>query len=358
MILSLQQFDTEGSFLREVQNCLSDAARCKILVIQTSFEDGVHSAQLIASAKYSAINEINKIQGNQGCILVYFITKLSRMESGASYVGFHGGLWQSVHIDDLCKSTVMVSDVTRLQDVTISQLFKPEGNSELETEHGAGDSLEEPMETEAAGSEEAPGVDLGTEGSTATGNAEQGGSHIMDTTSLLRSCIQSAVGTLRDQDGRQRSMRRVEILLGLLDEDDDDEVKAAFLRASKARLYVLLKQQEDQSLFNMKEWVTREASNQDALQEAGTFRYWAMGGVARCGSGTRAPRPWTARPRASSASSVRFRAVPVFPKGGRMVWVEVRWGLLDSGLLFCVCTFCRKNSAQLNKSRMCVPAGC
>ena len=133
---------------------------------------------------------------------------------------------------------------------------------------------------------------------------------------------------------------------------------AAFLRASKARLYVLLKQQEDQSLFNMKEWVTREASNQDALQEAGTFRYWAMGGVARCGSGTRAPRPWTARPRASSASSVRFRAVPVFPKGGRMVWVEVRWGLLDSGLLFCVCTFCRKNSAQLNKSRMCVPAGC
>ncbi|XP_026908049.2 E3 ubiquitin-protein ligase RNF213 isoform X1 [Acinonyx jubatus] len=272
MILSLQQFDTEGSFLREVQNCLTDAARCKILIIQTSFEDGVHSAQLIASAKYSAINEINKIQGNQGCVLVYFITKLSRIESGASFVGFHGGLWQSVHIDDLCKSTVMVSDVTRLQDVTISQLFKPEGDSELETGHGAGDSLEEPMETEDVGSEEAPGVDLGMEGSTAMGNAEQGGSHIMDTTSLLRSCIQSAVGTLRDQDGRQRSMRRVEILLGLLDEDDDDEVKAAFLRASKARLYVLLKQQEDQSLFNMKEWVTREASNQDALQEAGTFR--------------------------------------------------------------------------------------
>uniref|UniRef100_A0A8C9DCK3 E3 ubiquitin-protein ligase RNF213 n=1 Tax=Panthera leo TaxID=9689 RepID=A0A8C9DCK3_PANLE len=220
------------------------------------------SSPLIASAKYSAINEINKIQGNQGCVLVYFITKLSRIESGASYVGFHGGLWQSVHIDDLCQSTVMVSDVTRLQDVTISQLFKPEGDSDPE----------EPMETEAVGSEEAPGMDLGTEGSTATGDAEQGGSHIMDTTSLLRSCIQSAVGTLRDQDGRQRSMRRVEILLGLLDEDDDDEVKAAFLRASKARLYVLLKQQEDQSLFNMKEWVTREASNQDALQEAGTFR--------------------------------------------------------------------------------------
>lgn len=41
--------------------------------------------------RYSAINEINKIQGKKACISVYFITKLSRMESGASYVGFHGG---------------------------------------------------------------------------------------------------------------------------------------------------------------------------------------------------------------------------------------------------------------------------
>lgn len=41
--------------------------------------------------RYSAINEINKMQGNEGRIFVYFITKLSRMESGTSYVGFHGG---------------------------------------------------------------------------------------------------------------------------------------------------------------------------------------------------------------------------------------------------------------------------
>uniref|UniRef100_A0A673VDP0 Ring finger protein 213 n=1 Tax=Suricata suricatta TaxID=37032 RepID=A0A673VDP0_SURSU len=264
-ILSLQQFDTECSFLREVQNCLTDAAGCKILIIQTDFEDGVRSAQLIASAKYSAINEINKMQGNQDCILVYFITKLSRIESGASYVGFHGGLWQSVHIDDLHMSTVMVSDVTKLQDVAISQLFKPEEDSECK-------SRGSPMESEAAdGSGEAPGAGLGMEGSEATGSVEQGGSQIVDTTSLLRSCIQSAVGMLRDQDGRQRGMRRVEILLSLL--DADDQFKAAFLRASKARLHALLKQQEDQCLFNTKAWVAREASNQDALQEAGTFRH-------------------------------------------------------------------------------------
>uniref|UniRef100_A0A8C4L900 E3 ubiquitin-protein ligase RNF213 n=1 Tax=Equus asinus asinus TaxID=83772 RepID=A0A8C4L900_EQUAS len=260
-ILSLQQFDTEYSFLKEVRNCLKNKAKCKILIIQTDFEDGVHSAQLIASAKYSAMNEINKIEGNEGCILVYFITKLSRMGSGTSYVGFHGGLWQSVHIDDLRRSALMVSDVTKLQGAAISQLFRPEAQ------------CEEPMETGTETSGEVTEVEMETESET----SEKGRpdclcqqTQVLDTTSLLRSCIQSAVGMLRDQNEcSQRSVRRVEILLSLLNEDD----RSAFLRVAKMRLYVLLKKQEENYLHNMKEWVEREASNQDALQEAGTFRH-------------------------------------------------------------------------------------
>lgn len=37
------------------------------------------------------MNEINKTQGTKDFIFVYFVTKLSRMGSGTSYVGFHGG---------------------------------------------------------------------------------------------------------------------------------------------------------------------------------------------------------------------------------------------------------------------------
>jgi len=48
---------------------------------------------------------------------------------------------------------------------------------------------------------------------------------------------------------------------------------AAFLRVCKARLCALLEQQEENGFFNVKAWVSREALNQDALQEAGTFRY-------------------------------------------------------------------------------------
>lgn len=39
------------------------------------------------------------------------------------------------------------------------------------------------------------------------------------------------------------------------------------------RLHVLLKKQEENQTPTQKQWVTREAANQDALQEAGTFRY-------------------------------------------------------------------------------------
>ncbi|KAI5277308.1 hypothetical protein MUG91_G144n75 [Manis pentadactyla] len=275
-VLSLQLFYTEYSFLRGVRDCLTNTAKCKVLIIQTDFEDGVRSAQLIASAKYSAINEINKIEENQDCILVYFITKLSRMGSGTSYVGFHGGLWQSVHIDDLRRSTIMVSNVTKLQDVAISQLFKPEGMPELEMPGPRG-QCEELMETEPNRSGDTAEEEMETGGPEALGSGpcelgEGDMAQIVDTTTLLRSCIQSAVGMLRDQSKScQRNMKRVEILLGLLTEED--EFKATFLRVSKMRLYVLLTKQEESYICNMKEWVVREALNLDALQEAGTFRH-------------------------------------------------------------------------------------
>ncbi|XP_077022284.1 E3 ubiquitin-protein ligase RNF213 isoform X2 [Tamandua tetradactyla] len=273
-LLSLQQFDTEYSFLKEVRNCLTKTAGCKILIIQTDFEDGVRSAQLIASAKYSALNEINKMQVNKDRVLVYFITKLSRMGSETSYVGFHGGLWQSVHIDDLRKATAMTSDVTKLQGISISQLFAPADKAELERGYGAEDDSEEvDMETDKLGDMAEEEMETGSqEMESESAKAGRSDVLVLDTTSLLRSCVQTAVGMLRDEnESFKRNMQRVTILLSLLNEDD--EFRASFLRVSKTRLYFLLKKQEENYLHYMKEWVMREASNLDALQEAGTFRH-------------------------------------------------------------------------------------
>ncbi|XP_035253685.1 E3 ubiquitin-protein ligase rnf213-alpha-like isoform X3 [Anguilla anguilla] len=100
---------------------------------------------------------------------------------------------------------------------------------------------------------------------------EDGWEAVLDTTALVRSCVQSAVGMLRDQgEGGARSTRRVEILLTLL--ADSEELKAAFLTALKRRLHTLLVSYDGKS-FSSKNWVINEASNVDALQEGGTFRH-------------------------------------------------------------------------------------
>ncbi|XP_067319963.1 E3 ubiquitin-protein ligase RNF213 isoform X2 [Anolis sagrei] len=252
-IMFLQQFDTEHSFLKEIRSFLDATHGCKILIIQTDFENGSLSAQLVASAKYSAVNEINKIDLSEASVFVFFITKLLRVEGGSNYVGFHGGLWQSVHIDDLRTSQDMISDVTALRNITISQLFCTEMEKSAESHKSVmvnGVERKEEMEVSTA-----PRLET---------------NETLDTTVLLRSCVQSAVGMLRDQnEAANRSTKRIEILLGLLSKADD--LKAIFLNITNSRLFNLLKQQEN-NFYAMKEWVLREASNLNALQEAGTFR--------------------------------------------------------------------------------------
>ncbi|XP_013865501.1 E3 ubiquitin-protein ligase RNF213 [Austrofundulus limnaeus] len=257
-LLSLQQFDTEHSFLKKIRSFLTNGngkntePNNKVLIIQCDFDEASHSANLIASAKYSSINEINKItQENTGSrVFVYFITRLPRVEGGTSYIGFHGGPWRSVHIDDLRRSKDIVSDIKTLQNMTISQMFETKA------------PLPEAMEVD----------DLYTE--TEEEKAEESGSNnVIDTTLLLRSCVQSAVSMLSDHvKSGFRSTRRVAILLTLL--SDDDEIKGEFLEMLKKRVHSLLVIHDGNTLSSIKSnWVLKEASNIDALQEGGTFRH-------------------------------------------------------------------------------------
>ncbi|XP_038133385.1 E3 ubiquitin-protein ligase rnf213-alpha isoform X1 [Cyprinodon tularosa] len=257
-LLSLQQFDTEHSFLKKIRNFLTaehggTVACNRILIIQCNFDEPSKSTNLIASAKYSSLNEINKITheipGSK--VFVYFITRLPRMEGGTSYIGFHGGPWKSVHIDDLRRSKDIVSDIKTLQNMKISQMFETK-EAQLEA-----------METD----------DMYTE-SEHQELEESGLDNVVDTTALLRSCVQTAVGMLRDQVTTGfRSTRRVEILLTLLnDKDDKDEIKDEFLQTIKKRLHSLLLI-HDGNTFIKSNWVLKEASNIDALQEGGTFRH-------------------------------------------------------------------------------------
>lgn len=41
--------------------------------------------------RYTLVNEVNRVDLGEVSVFVYFIVKLSRVEGGTSYVGFHGG---------------------------------------------------------------------------------------------------------------------------------------------------------------------------------------------------------------------------------------------------------------------------
>ncbi|KAM9519265.1 E3 ubiquitin-protein ligase rnf213-alpha-like [Salvelinus alpinus] len=253
-LLSLQQFDTELSFRKKIREFLTpgDASSNKLLIIQSDLDEASHNASVIASAKYSAINEINKSKHEEieGKVFVYFITKLLRLDSGTSFVGFHGGPWRSVHIDDLRRSKDIVSDIRVLRNLAICQLFEekqdqPQGLDDIYT-----------------GTDK---HDMECEGQT-------GWKDVLDTTLLLRSCVQSAVGMLRDEmEGWFRNTRRVEILLTLLTDNEEKQGTAGFLSILKRRLHSLLETREKNTNLT-KNWVISEASNIDALHEGGTFR--------------------------------------------------------------------------------------
>ncbi|XP_078257499.1 E3 ubiquitin-protein ligase rnf213-alpha-like isoform X2 [Rhinoraja longicauda] len=239
-LCSLQQFETEHSFLKKIRHCIDSSQGNTILLIQTDFENNLQSANLIASAKYSTLNEINISKSDNRTVYIYFLTKLPRIEGGSAYIGFHGDPWQSVHIDDLRKSKDMFTDLTAFKGITISQLF---GRDPGEPESMIVDQEEEICDK----------------------------TKILDTTSLIRNCVQSAVSMLRDlHRSSSRSTTRVEILLSLLREDD--EFKASFLALMKQRLHSLLVKRDEES-FSAIEWMLREASNVEALQEGGTFRH-------------------------------------------------------------------------------------
>ncbi|KAM9311530.1 E3 ubiquitin-protein ligase RNF213 [Gastrophryne carolinensis] len=294
-ILSLQQFDTEFSFLKKIRSLLESSSGNVILIIQTDFEEGSQGANLVASAKYSAVNEINKVDLSGKSLFVYYITKLPRMQGGTTYVGFRGGLWQSIHIDDLRKSKDMIADVTALQNLSISQLFcvgdkreqmkkdvqKEDTETEMEVEiqdiYGEREiqpstadieiiseidiNIEDLMETEYNTPED---QEMETDVSQCKRD------DMLDTTMLIRSCIQNAIGLLRDDDNvESRSTKRIEILINILTTEND--IKRSFLKMVKLRLHGMLKMQEA-TTFHAAQWVKREAGNQKALQEAGTFR--------------------------------------------------------------------------------------
>ncbi|XP_069016032.1 E3 ubiquitin-protein ligase rnf213-beta [Embiotoca jacksoni] len=246
LLLSLHQFDTEVSFCNKIRSFLQDAGRSlHILLIQMDLEESHCSDELIASAKYCTMNYLMSLV-DQTCWVI-FIVKVSRIPSQSQYIGFQGGIWHSVHIDDLRDSDDMSLNLLVFCGTLISSLLKPalSGNhKDRETVRRKRNSKEDR-------------------------SADRAHLHSL---SLVKSCIQKAVSLLRDPDAvTSRSMQRVHVLLTLLGAGQQ-HVGAAFEKVLLSRLAEALAQREEM-MGAPKEWVSIEAKKRQALQEGGTLRY-------------------------------------------------------------------------------------
>ena len=109
--LSLQQFQTELQYTREIQRFLRgesgierrEGSHKKILLIQC--ERGAENAKLIACARHKTVDELKdwreeKREFNFEVCLIFLI-QLSREVHGSKFVSFCGGEWNTVHIDDI-----------------------------------------------------------------------------------------------------------------------------------------------------------------------------------------------------------------------------------------------------------------
>ncbi|KAM4715158.1 LOW QUALITY PROTEIN: E3 ubiquitin-protein ligase rnf213-beta [Anableps anableps] len=246
LLLSLHQFDTEVSFCNKIRTFLQNAGdSLHLLFIQMDLEESQCSDELVASAKYCTMNYMASMD-IQMCWVI-FIVKVSRIPSQSRYIGFQGGFWHSVHIDDLRDSEEMSLNLSDFCGTLISTLLK----SALQENHNVNE-----------------GMSL-TNNSEGDGKVERAHLH---SPSLVRSCIQKAVGLLRDPDNlTSRGMQRMHILLTHLS-TDQNPTSARFQRVLLSRLAETLAQREEM-MGAPKEWVSREAKKRQALQEGGTLRH-------------------------------------------------------------------------------------
>ncbi|XP_071387268.1 E3 ubiquitin-protein ligase rnf213-beta-like [Centroberyx affinis] len=246
LLLSLHQFDTEVSFCGKIRDFFQDTGpSLHILLVQMDLEESHCSDELIASAKYCTMNYLMSLDDRTCCVV--FIAKLSRIPSRSQYIGFQGGVWHSVHIDDLRDTEDMSLNLSVFCGTLISKLLCPALSEQMETEKKRRDS------------------EVNT---SVTLRAETAHLHSL---SLVRSCIQKAVGLLRDpSDSTPRSMQRMCILLTLLGTDQGHI--ARFQEVLLSRLAVALAQREEM-MCSPGEWVSREAKKRQALQEGGTLRH-------------------------------------------------------------------------------------
>lgn len=136
-------------------------------------------------------------------IHIVLIVQLPRLVGGCpTFVGFQGGRWLSIHIDELRPPTGQIPAIQFMVDRSVSELFDVAPSAT---------QVEDMDVEEEQKQEEITDIDMEI-----TADVFSGDTNLdkVDIVSLLRSCVQAAVARIDDESSR--STRRIELMLSLL----------------------------------------------------------------------------------------------------------------------------------------------
>jgi hypothetical protein len=258
----LQQFDTEQQFQKRLSEFYElESQNKRILLVQC--EAGDINSDLIACSRY-LIQEQRDLALNTGTTCGYsrhlvFVIQLPRVASSC-FVGFQGGAWEEVHIDELRPANqTLTPSITSLANKKISSLLGKV------VQLGSDDPVAE--STNEIGSETMDDV-----------NPEMcvEGPPVLNAEALLRACVHGAVSRLDEQEqSLDNASKRIHILLQLLPDDTRVDAIGCDQFYNQLKLQVIRLLEERDSRMDVEattNWVRNEALSHNSLQVGGTFR--------------------------------------------------------------------------------------
>ncbi|CAC5422253.1 RNF213 [Mytilus coruscus] len=257
-LLTLQSFDTEQQFCRQIRFILEKCAGSDSLLI-VQCDCGDQNADLIACARYSIQGELKqtseKLIGN---VYVILIIQLPRV-AGQTFTGFQCGLWHSVHIDELRPPPKKMPSLFDMYHKPVSAILE---ERRFKAAVKPGDDAKHFLETD---------IDIDTESEIVEID------ECLDILSLILNCVQPALALVKEDPDKdsQRTTERIKVVLNLIQESSKTDEKS-FLSGIAVHLKSLLKEKEVEESELHREWLSTEASNPDHINSAGTFRRAAM----------------------------------------------------------------------------------
>ena len=125
-------------------------------------DDGEKNFNLIACCRYLVDDTRRRtIESFKAVkpIHIIFIIQLPKIAGGCQhFVGFQGGKWQSVHIDELLESSEQLPHIEQLVNRSVSDLFRP-ANTSVDDEEIEESDVDERLDASLPSSSQKPPVE-------------------------------------------------------------------------------------------------------------------------------------------------------------------------------------------------------